>query len=344
MTRVAVVIPYFQREPGILRRALETVAGQRIGDDIRLDVIVVDDESPVPPEPETRDLALAPRHRLRILRRANGGPGAARNTGLDAVEPGTDHVAFLDSDDLWEPDHLATAVAALRAGCGFFFANHAHQGRDAEGRDLDSVPFFSQLGLPWDRLLPERATPVPGRRGLYRMPGQSAVDAFLRQYLAHTSTVVFDARRFARQRFDDDLRYAGEDLFFFLCLAERSEQVGFSLDVLARRGRGVSMYEFHEDWSSPRRLHRALGNLILFLKIQARFRPQGDLAAQSRARIDRNRRGVAFLLLRNARRDLRGHLRTAWLLLRRDRMFLPSLPRNAAILLRQKRAGRLDIP
>jgi glycosyltransferase involved in cell wall biosynthesis len=51
--------------------------------------------------------------RIAIVRRANGGEGAARNTALEHVT-GT-YLAFLDADDAWLPEHLATATSYLDA-------------------------------------------------------------------------------------------------------------------------------------------------------------------------------------------------------------------------------------
>jgi succinoglycan biosynthesis protein ExoW len=43
---VAVIIPYYQRDPGILRRALDSVRGQELPDAVRVHVYLVDDGSP----------------------------------------------------------------------------------------------------------------------------------------------------------------------------------------------------------------------------------------------------------------------------------------------------------
>ena len=48
---ITVVIPYFQRSPGVLRRALASIAAQR-DCPLPVHVIVVDDASPVPSGPE----------------------------------------------------------------------------------------------------------------------------------------------------------------------------------------------------------------------------------------------------------------------------------------------------
>ena len=82
---VTVIIPVRDR-PAMLERCL-TAAGNRYP------VIVIDDGSADP----DAIAAIAARHGAELRRRAaNGGPAAARNTGLTGI--GTDLIAFLDSD------------------------------------------------------------------------------------------------------------------------------------------------------------------------------------------------------------------------------------------------------
>ena len=47
MTKCTVIIPYYQKQPGILRRALKSVFAQTYQD---FDILVVDDASPSPVE------------------------------------------------------------------------------------------------------------------------------------------------------------------------------------------------------------------------------------------------------------------------------------------------------
>src|SRR3990172_8587194 len=109
--QVSVVIPFFQKEKGILKKAVRSVLNQRKFDNY--EIIIIDDGSPVSANEEIADLGETNKFRIRAIRQKNSGPGAARNRGLDAVSRETTYVAFLDSDDQWLDSHLDNAVAAL---------------------------------------------------------------------------------------------------------------------------------------------------------------------------------------------------------------------------------------
>ena len=103
---ISVVIPVFNR-PEKLERAVLSVLGQHELASDELEIIVVDDTSHVPVALEHVD------PRIRILRHErNGGPSAARNTGIRASRG--DLIALLDSDDVWLPNKLSRQVTALR--------------------------------------------------------------------------------------------------------------------------------------------------------------------------------------------------------------------------------------
>ena len=96
----SVIIPTYGRS-SLLAEAVASVLAQSFTD---YECIVVDDASP-----EAPTLPDDPRLQL-IVREHNGGPPAARNTGMAAAR-GT-YVAFLDDDDVWCPDRLSAAVEA----------------------------------------------------------------------------------------------------------------------------------------------------------------------------------------------------------------------------------------
>ncbi|PIE22591.1 MAG: hypothetical protein CSA62_11500 [Planctomycetota bacterium] len=100
---IAVVIPAYRSER-FLPAAVESVLSQTL---LPEEVIVVDDGSPEPVAPLLAEYG----ERVRVLRQANAGPGAARNTGIG--EASSPLIAFLDADDLWEPEKLEAQAALL---------------------------------------------------------------------------------------------------------------------------------------------------------------------------------------------------------------------------------------
>ncbi|MBN9055714.1 MAG: glycosyltransferase, partial [Rhizobiales bacterium] len=64
MAKLTVIIPFYQKEPGILRRALTSVFAQGFND---FDVIVVDDESPWPPDGDLIDFSEDEQARVRVI-------------------------------------------------------------------------------------------------------------------------------------------------------------------------------------------------------------------------------------------------------------------------------------
>ena len=125
MISVAAIIPYYQREEGVLARSLKSIAEQQLPEGVSIRIIVVDDQSPLSPEADIASVPLPEGMELRLLMRPNGGPGAARNTGLESLagDP-VDFVAFLDSDDAWRPNHIADAIAAMGEDADFYFCDH----------------------------------------------------------------------------------------------------------------------------------------------------------------------------------------------------------------------------
>ena len=102
---ISVIIPCY-RATATLHRAVDSALTGAPAD---LEVLLVDDGSPDDTGALCDELAAAD-PRVRALHRANGGAGAARNTGLDAAHG--DWVLFLDADDALLPG-LWAALDAL---------------------------------------------------------------------------------------------------------------------------------------------------------------------------------------------------------------------------------------
>jgi GT2 family glycosyltransferase len=104
---VSVIIPTFNRR-ALVREAVASACGQR---DVELDVIVIDDGSSDGTAAALQDELGS---RIRIFSTENRGVSAARNLGVRHSRG--ELIAFLDSDDVWQPGKLAAQVA--------FFAAH----------------------------------------------------------------------------------------------------------------------------------------------------------------------------------------------------------------------------
>lgn len=286
-TRIAVVIPYFQREPGILRRAVDSVIAQDLPDGFDVKIVVVDDESPLSPQNDLRDLDLPSPYSLVVLNRENGGPGAARNTGLDHLDPAeTEFVAFLDSDDVWFPGHLSQAAAALADGADFYFANSMH----------DSVSSFSYYEY-MTRNHDVRVGAEPESRSI---SGGEAFNEFLVHCIPHTSNVVY---RFPPHR---DIRFArlrrtGEDQLFWIMLAKRSSKVSYSTAVMGSRGEGVSIYREALAWDSVNAPDRLIDGLVFRDKLVNTFDLDSTQRRLSEQEAQETRDHLVFLCLRNLR-------------------------------------------
>jgi glycosyltransferase involved in cell wall biosynthesis len=107
--KVSVIVPVFDAER-YLREALDSVARQQLTDH---EVIVVDDGSTTDAcEHIVAAAAQDTGHRIRYLRQDNCGPAAARNRGV--AEAKGEFIAFLDADDVYEPNKLALQVEIIQ--------------------------------------------------------------------------------------------------------------------------------------------------------------------------------------------------------------------------------------
>jgi glycosyltransferase involved in cell wall biosynthesis len=100
---VSIIMPCYNGE-AFLAEAIDSVLGQTFHD---FELIVVDDGS------ADRSAEILARYgdRIRVIRQANRGVSAARNAGIEAARG--DFIAFLDSDDYWEPVFLDEMIKGM---------------------------------------------------------------------------------------------------------------------------------------------------------------------------------------------------------------------------------------
>ncbi|NWF85060.1 MAG: glycosyltransferase family 2 protein [Bryobacteraceae bacterium] len=307
---IAVIIPYYQERSGVLSRSLASVFGQDVDPSVRIHIVVVDDASPVDP---AGDIVMAgsppPGLTIEVLRRANGGPGAARNTGLDAAVGRHDVIAFIDSDDTWRADHLSRALLGLSSGADLYFCDFCAQ--DHPNGYLQRTRFYEKLANPdvagVDRISPDT--------DIWCCNGKRLAEWTAFEYLAQTSTIAYRTERLGHLRFSETLRLAGEDHVFFLDLALAATRASFSLACEVERGVGINVYERAHTWGDAHDLNRRIYNIGALRLLIARARWSAAIRRPIKGKLAEARRAVGFLLVRQLLRKHRlptEALRLAW--------------------------------
>ena len=249
MRTVSVIVPFFQREGGILARALSSIASQDIPSGWFVEVIIVDDSSPCGVEEELRELRFRESLGLKIIRQENGGPGMARNRGLDEADAAAKLIAFLDSDDRWPRQHLANATVAYDRGCDFIFSDNR--------RELHHESFIDVAARRTKTLLEHSANDD----GFVRLPEGEMPCLIINEFPAHLSTLVYARALDPELRFSPNLRVCGEDKLFMVALAIKAKRVCFDATSTVECGRGVNVFFSQIGWDSPSLMQIQRGQL-----------------------------------------------------------------------------------
>jgi hypothetical protein len=141
MATVSVIIPLYNKGRYV-QKTLDSILAQTYRD---FEVVVVDDGST---DEGPAIVESCGDSRIRLIRQANAGPGAARNRGVH--ESGGTYVTFLDADDEWCTDFLAANVSIVTRHpevevitCSWF-QDSLWDGR----RNVDMVEYHRSLGMP----------------------------------------------------------------------------------------------------------------------------------------------------------------------------------------------------
>jgi glycosyltransferase involved in cell wall biosynthesis len=237
---VSVVIPAY-RVTAYVARAVESALCQTLRP---REVIVVNDGCP---DSDEQEAALQPfMNRVTYVRRPNGGPAAARNTGVRTATGSL--IAFLDADDYWDPEFLESQVTFMQT-----------QGIDLAYADALLVRDGRVTGRTWMQGVPSR--------------GAATLDGLLTgRCTVMTSTVV--ARKdvlIGAGLFHETTAYAAEDFDLWCRVAYSGGRIGYQRRPLAfHRIHGESLT------ADPRSLLRgavaALDRLGTVLNLEPRLR------------------------------------------------------------------------
>lgn len=127
---ISVVTPLYNKEKQIVN-TLHSVLRQTFQD---FEFIIVDDGST---DRSVEEIEKVYDARIRIIHQTNAGVSAARNRGIEEAK--YELVAFLDADDEWMPEYLATqySLHCKYPECSVYVCNYAFQ--DAYGEVVDAV-------------------------------------------------------------------------------------------------------------------------------------------------------------------------------------------------------------
>ena len=139
---ISVVIPLYNKEKQIAH-TIQSVFNQTFQD---FEVVIVDDGSTDESAAEVEKFCDS---RIRLIHQENAGVAAARNRGIEEAKG--DLIAFLDADDEWKPEYLATQyhLSQKYPDCNVFACNYEF--RNIEGKVTPTIirklPFTGEDGI-----------------------------------------------------------------------------------------------------------------------------------------------------------------------------------------------------
>jgi glycosyltransferase involved in cell wall biosynthesis len=213
---VSVLIPTYNCAK-FVGEAIDSITAQTV--QVK-EIIVIDDGS----TDQTFEL-LKDDPRIRYVRTENRGVAAARNTALSLAS--AELVAFLDADDRWLPDMIATQLEFMRSSpeivCSFTNFVRFEEGSDR--RFPDQFTYYPEL----DRM-PKTVGPLAGS---FLIDGD-AFDAFVSMgdIPAFTQVMLFRRSELANIKFDSSVRVC-DDMHFVL-QAVMGRRIGYITKVLAQ--------------------------------------------------------------------------------------------------------------
>lgn len=284
---IAIVVPFYQKSKGVLTKAIRSALTQTIAE--RLVMVIVDDGSPLPARQEMDTLEAREQNSIILIEQPNGGAGSARNRALNNLPDGIEFVAFLDSDDEWEPEHLENAISALEMGFDAYFSDHF----SALYKEISN---FARIGT----LSVAEHQQLDASREIYAM-NISMIDHIVADGggVIGTSNAVYRYTRFPKLRFREEF-YNGQDFFFWMDLSDQGAQWCFSTQVHCRCGTGINIYS-GSGWGTDKSLQRIRNELFIWTSVERFYHLSPDLLNANRKTISNLKESVVRDLVHRVR-------------------------------------------
>lgn len=216
MPKVSVIIPCYGVEK-YLGRCMDSVLKQTLSD---IEIILVDDGSK-DKVPEMCDEYARQDDRIKVIHKANGGLGYARNSGLEIATG--EYVAFLDSDDYVDLaiyESLYNEVEKENADavfCGFNL--EGDKGHWTKSNEIDTNQIFQGKGVTRFMLdMVANAPEEPNERRYY----MSVWRAIYRRSIIIDNNIKFPSER----------EVASEDIPFQVDFLKLSQKIAYIPDNL----------------------------------------------------------------------------------------------------------------
>ena len=211
-TTVSVVIPCFNARRYI-RESVESVLSQTV---LPKEVLVIDDGS----TDGSGDIANSINDRVRVIRQLNKGESAARNCGMN--EASGDWIAFLDADDIWDPQKLELQLSAIR-------------------KEPDTVCVHTNYYI-----FGKEGKLIPSCKPEALLAGDYRIETMLLECLIHTSTAMV--------RQDIPLRFAewahtAEDMLFFTELSSHGRFLYVDEPLVGYRRHSQQQTQCVDSWT-----------------------------------------------------------------------------------------------
>jgi glycosyltransferase involved in cell wall biosynthesis len=273
---VTIVIPTYNRAH-LLARAVASVQAQTHR---AWELVVVDDGSTDSTMADVTAMSIAdPRIRL-IANTGPHGPSGARNAGLAKAQ--ADWIAFLDSDDTWEPQKLARFMAEASAHPDSVLIGSDYWMVDSErNRNETMLAFVHREMIRWWQTEPLTVAIMPWRAIKADSQALAVPDVMrgmaLGEFLwVHTSSAMIrlNAAK-AAGGFDESLTQT-EDIDLWLNLADRGPVrfIAEPLAIFRIDGRDIGAGERYASLSEQRRPNlyaTKLAHLDLHFRMARRY-------------------------------------------------------------------------